>query len=181
VHRADGSGTTAALTAYLSAVAPDVWTAGSGKDVPWPAGQGAKGSDGVTALVKQTPGSIGYAEVSFAAQNDLGIAEVKNAAGKFVGPTAEGVAAALAGAAVPADLKIEPNYAVADPAAYPISTPTWVVVFAKPADAAKAKLLKAFLTYALTTGQRDAGKLFYAPLPSTLAEKAKAAVESISS
>jgi phosphate transport system substrate-binding protein len=76
VHRSDGSGTTAALTAYLAAVAPDVWTVGSGKDVPWPAGQGAKGSDGVTALVKQTPGSIGYADVSFAEQNDLGIAEL---------------------------------------------------------------------------------------------------------
>jgi phosphate transport system substrate-binding protein len=181
VHRSDGSGTTAALTAYLTAVAPDVWTAGSGKDVPWAAGQGAKGSDGVTALVKQTPGSIGYADVSFAEQNGLGVAKVKNAAGTFVGPTAEAVAAALAGADVPADLKIKPNYAAADPAAYPISTPTWVVVFAKPADAAKARLLKAFLTYALTTGQRDAEKLFYAPLPSAIADKAKAAVESIAS
>jgi phosphate transport system substrate-binding protein len=179
VHRSDGSGTTNALTSYLDTVAKSVWTVGAGKDVPWPTGQGAKGSDGVTALVKQTPGSIGYAEVSFAEQNSLGIAKIKNAAGKFVAPTGEAVAAALAGVDVPADLKIKPDYAVADPAAYPLATPTWVVVYAKPADAAKGKLLKAFLGYAITTGQASADKLFYAPLPASIAEKAKAAVDSI--
>jgi phosphate transport system substrate-binding protein len=179
VHRSDGSGTTAALTSYLDATAKAIWTVGSGKDVPWPAGQGAKGSDGVTALVKQTPGAIGYAEVSFAKQNGLGIAKIRNAAGQFVGPTGTAVAAALAGAEIPADLKVKPDYAVKNAAAYPISTPTWVVAFADPADAAKTRLLKAFLTYALTTGQDQAEDLFYAPLPATLAEKAKAAVDSI--
>ena len=77
IHRSDGSGTTAALTAYLTAVAPTVWTAGSGKDVPWPTGQGAKGSEGVTAAVKQTPGAIGYSEVSFPKSTGLGIAKRK--------------------------------------------------------------------------------------------------------
>jgi phosphate transport system substrate-binding protein len=179
VHRSDGSGTTAAFTAYLTAAAPTVWTAGSNKDVPWPTGQGAKGSDGVTAAVKQTDGSIGYAEVSFAKGGSLGMAKIKNPAGQWVAPDGPAVAAALAAATVPADLKIKINYAPTDPNAYPISTTTFVIVPQKPADAAKGKLLKAFIAYALTKGQQSADGLSYAPLPSTLVTQAKAAVDSI--
>jgi phosphate transport system substrate-binding protein len=179
VHRSDGSGTTAAFTEYLKTVAPTVWTAGSGKDVPWPAGQGAKGSDGVTAAVKQTQGAIGYSEVSFPKSTGLGIASVKNPYGSFVKPDAKNVAAALAEATTPPDLKIKPNYKPAAADAYAISTPTFVLVFAKPADAAKGKMLKDFLLYAIGPGQSSAEGLFYAPLPSELQTKAKAAAESI--
>src|SRR4029077_18860942 len=91
VHRSDGSGTTAAFTAYLTAVAPTVWTLGSAKDVPWAVGQGATGSDGVSAAVKQAEGSIGYAEVSFAKGAGLGVAKIKNASGAFVAPDAKSV------------------------------------------------------------------------------------------
>jgi phosphate transport system substrate-binding protein len=180
VHRSDGSGTTAAFTAYLANVAPSVWTAGSGKEVDWPAGQGAKGSDGVTAAVKQASGAIGYAEVSYAKGAGLGIAKIKNAAGKFVSPEGEAVAAALAGAeASGTDLKLKVNYKPADEKAYPISTPTYVILPTKPADAAKAKLLKAFIAYALTDGQDAAEKLYYAPLPPSLADKGKTAIDAV--
>jgi phosphate transport system substrate-binding protein len=179
VHRSDGSGTTAAFTSYLTAVAPSIWTAGAGKDVPWPAGQGAKGSDGVTAAVKQTDGAIGYAEVSYAKGGSLGIASIKNAAGKYVQPDPANVAAALAAGTIPADLKAVANYKATDPTAYPISTYTWALVFQKPADATKGKLLKAFLSHAVGPGQAAATSLYYAPLPAELATKAKAAVESI--
>lgn len=179
VHRSDGSGTTNAFTSYLTDVSPAIWKAGKGKDVPWPIGQGAKGSDGVTAAVKQTDGAIGYAEVSYAKGSGLGIASIKNAYGSFVQPDADSVAAALAAATVPADLKIVPNFKAADAKAYPISIPTWVIVFAKPADAAKGKLLKAFLEYAVGPGQSAAKGLYYAPLPTGLQTKVKAAVESI--
>jgi phosphate transport system substrate-binding protein len=179
VHRSDGSGTTAAFTSYLTAVAPTVWTAGASKDVPWPTGQGAKGSDGVTAAVKQTPGAIGYSEVSFAKGSSLGIASIKNASGSFVPPDGKNVAAALAEATVPPDLKVKPNYKPAAADAYPISTPTFVLVFQKPANAAKGKLLKDFLLYAVGPGQGSAEGLYYAPLPSALQSKAKTAAESI--
>jgi len=171
VHRNDGSGTTNVFTTYLTAVAPTVWKAGAGKDVPWPTGTGAKGSDGVTAAVKQTDGAIGYAEVSFAKGNSLSVASIKNSSGAFVGPANAGVAAALADAPVPADLKVtvSPNPSSAD--AYPLSTLSWVIVSKAPADAAKAALLKSFITYALTTGQQAASSLFYAPLPAALASK----------
>jgi phosphate transport system substrate-binding protein len=181
IHRSDGSGTTSVFTSYLTAVAPTVWTVGAGKDVPWPAGQGAKGSDGVTAAVKQTDGAIGYAEQSFAAANSLGMVEVKNEAGQYVKPSAKGVSAALASAAIPADLKVKINYKPTDPAAYPISTTTWALVFAKYADATKGNLLKSFLTYALGPGQDVAERLYYAPLPKDLLTKAQAAVAALQS
>ena len=179
VHRSDGSGTTSAFTSYLTAVAPTIWTAGAAKDVPWPTGQGAKGSDGVTAAVKQAAGAIAYSEVSYPKSSSLGIALIKNPAGSFVPPDAKNVAAALAEAQTPPDLKIKPNYKPAAADAYPISTPTWVLVFAKPADQAKGKLLKDFLLYAVGPGQASAEGLYYAPLPSALQDKARAAVSSI--
>jgi phosphate transport system substrate-binding protein len=176
VHRSDGSGTTSVFTSYLSATAPAVWTAGSGKDVAWPAGLGAKGSDGVAAAVKQAEGAIGYAELSFAKGASLRVAKVKNLAGGYVAPTADSVSAALAGAEVPADLKVKVNYVPGDPAAYPLSTTSWVIFFSKPADAAKGKLTKSFVAYALAKGQDSAKDLSYAPLPKDLQSKAQAAV-----
>jgi phosphate transport system substrate-binding protein len=179
VHRSDGSGTTAAFTAYLAAAAPSVWTLGSAKDVAWPTGQGAKGSDGVTAAVKQASGSIGYSEVSFAKGAGLGIAKIKNGGGSFVGPEGAAVQAALAGATVPSNLQVKINYAPTDAAAYPISTVSYALVPQKVTDPAKAKLIKAFFGYALTGGQAKAESLYYAPLPTSLATQAKAAVDSI--
>jgi phosphate transport system substrate-binding protein len=179
VHRSDGSGTTAAFTGYLTAVAPTVWTAGAAKDVQWPTGQGAKGSDGVTAQVKQTAGAIGYAEISFAKGSQLPMASIKNTSGAFVQPTAANVTAALAEAGIPPDLKIKPNYKPTGADAYPISTPTFAIAFTKQKDPAKGKLLKDFLAYAVGPGQGAANALYYAPLPSDLQAKAKAAVEAI--
>jgi phosphate transport system substrate-binding protein len=179
VHRSDGSGTSNAFQSYLTATAPSVWTFGAGKDWMAKAGQGAKGSDGVTAAVKQTAGAIGYSEVSYAKGSSLGIAAIKNPAGKYVLPDGPNVSAALAEATIPADLKAKPNYKPTAADAYPISTYTWVIVFQKQADAAKGKLLKAFLAYAVGPGQGAADKLYYAPLPKDVQTKAQAAVQSI--
>jgi phosphate transport system substrate-binding protein len=176
IHRSDGSGTTKVFTSYLTAVAPDVWKAGADKDVAWPTGQGAKGSDGVSVAVKQAEGAIGYAELSFATANGLPVALLQNPAGKFVGPTPAAVTAAIREAEVPANLQVKVTFTPKDPAAYPISTTTWAILFAKPADAAKAKLLKGFLLYALGAGQASATKLSYAPLPQELVVRAQAAV-----
>src|SRR5277367_3336208 len=75
VHRADSSGTTNAFTTYLAAVSPEWQTKiGKGTQVPWPVGLGGKGSEGVTGQIRQTPGAIGYVELTFAAQNKLPVA-----------------------------------------------------------------------------------------------------------
>lgn len=166
VHRSDGSGTTQVFTDYLKAVAPDIWTFPSGKD--WPAGTagtGAKGSDGVTAAVKQSPGAIGYAEPSFPKQAGLGVATLRNAAGRFVAPTASAVSAALAASTTKPDGTLDLNYTPADPEAYPISTASYLMFYAEMSDAAKDTALRHFVTWALTDGQALAEGLDYAPLP----------------
>ena len=88
VHRADGSGTTFVFTDYLSTQSPD-WKAkvGASTSVSWPVGAGAKGSDGVAGTVRQIPGGLGYDESSYAEQNHLTTAMMRNADGKFVAPT----------------------------------------------------------------------------------------------
>lgn len=181
IHRSDGSGTTAAFTAYLTAVAPEAWTAGTGKEVKWPVGQGAKGSDGVTAAVKAADGAIGYAEVSFARANQLGVAKIKNNSGAFVAPESANVTAALGAATVDADGKVTLDYKAPDASAYAISTVTYAVVPKKPSDAAKSALLKSFVNYALDGGQNSAAALYYAPLADNVKTSAKTAAQSIGS
>jgi phosphate transport system substrate-binding protein len=178
VHRSDGSGTTNALSGYLYAVAPTIWTYPPSKNWPQPT-PGVKGSDQVTASVKQSNGAIGYAELSYAKGAGLEVVSVKNAAGNFTPPSPKASQAALAEAQVPADLKIVPNYKPTAPDAYPITTATFALVFAKPADPAKGKLLKDFLLYAVGPGQASSAGLDYAPLPTSLQQQDKAAVESM--
>lgn len=182
VHRSDSSGTTGAFTAYLAADAPQAWTLGSGKTIAWPSGSGAKGSDGVTATVKQTDGAIGYAEVSFAEGAQLPMAKIKNAGGQYVSASSgSAVSAAIAAAGTPStDGVVTPAYSSTDPTVYPISTVTYVVVLQKQSNQAKAQLIKDFLLYAVTEGQSSASSLFYAPLPSSLVAFDKAAIQSIS-
>ena len=129
--------------------------------------------------MKQAAGAIGYAEVSYAKGSGLPMASVKNGAGNFVQPDAKNVTAALSEAQIPPDLKIKPNYKPTGADAYPISTFTFALAFSKQKDAAKGKLLKDFLTYAVGPGQAAADGLYYAPLPSDLQTKDKAAVDAI--
>ncbi|HET7749044.1 MAG TPA: phosphate ABC transporter substrate-binding protein PstS, partial [Terriglobales bacterium] len=83
VHRSDGSGTTGIFTTYLDKVSPE-WSkkVGKGISVQWPVGLGGKGSEGVTGIVKQSPGSIGYVELTYAQQNNLPVAEIRNLGGE---------------------------------------------------------------------------------------------------
>src|SRR3984957_17853769 len=88
-HRSDGSGTTFIFTDYLSKISDDWKTKiGTGKSVNWPDGElGGKGNEGVSGMVKQTPGTIGYVELAYALQNNMSVAQVKNAAGNYVKPS----------------------------------------------------------------------------------------------
>jgi phosphate transport system substrate-binding protein len=180
VHRSDSSGTTAAFTDYMSKAAPSVWTIGSSKTPNWTTGQGAKGSDGVTATVKQTAGAIGYAEVSYAVGSGLPAALVKNEAGQFTSPmTTAAVSATIASATVSPAGVVTLNYATTDPQAYPIATPTYVVVFKSQSNAGTGSLLKDFLLYAVGPGQNSAPSLYYAPLPQNVVTFAQQAINSI--
>jgi phosphate transport system substrate-binding protein len=183
VHRSDESGTTKGFTGFLSDSSPD-WKSkvGSDKTVKWPTGTGAKGNDGVAAAIKQTPGAVGYVEQAYALQNNFTYAYVKNAEGKYVDPTLQSVTAAGQGISVPSDLRFTLG-ASKDPTAYPISSQTFIVVYKDPCKAGasktQAKGLVSFLDYVLGPGQDTIKKLSYAPLPSAIDSKAKAAVKSL--
>jgi phosphate transport system substrate-binding protein len=185
VHRAEGSGTTFIFSSYLASVSPAWKTSpGAGKELQWPTGLGAQGSQGVTGQIKQTPGAIGYIELAFANQNKLGTALLQNGDGRFIAPTAAGGSAAAEGAV--AKLPANTDYRVSilnapGPTSYPIASFTWLLVPQKPTDATKGKKLADFLRWAMADGQQYAGQLDYAPLPQSLATRLMARIDSIAS
>src|SRR4051812_10732197 len=150
VHRTDGSGTTSNFTKFLKVAAPSVWKLDSGDTVNWPAStQGAEKNSGVASLIKTTDGAVGYVDLADAVNADLSLAAVKNSNGKFVDPTLDAARAALEGAKVNADLTYDPINATGDDA-YPITSPTWIIVYKQQTDAATAAALKGWLNYILT-------------------------------
>ncbi len=180
VYRSDGSGTTGVFTKHLSAISPE-WKSkvGDGKTVNWPTGVGAKGNEGVTAQVQQTQGSIGYVEYGYAKQNGLKFAALENKAGKVVVPTEESASKALESEPLPTNLVTF----ISDPEgadSYPIVTYTWLLVYKKYPDAAKAKAVEAAIEYGLTEGQKQATELGYVPLPQNVITKVAAAADQIS-
>jgi phosphate transport system substrate-binding protein len=167
VHRSDGSGTTYIWVDYLSKVSPE-WKekVGVGTSVNWPVGLGGKGNEGVSGLVKQTPYSIGYVELIYAAQNKISYGLVENAAGKFVRADLKSVTFAAAGAAkaMPADFRVSITNAPGKKT-YPIASFTWLLIPEKISDHQKGKAITGFLRWMLKDGQRFAPGLLYAPLP----------------
>jgi phosphate transport system substrate-binding protein len=176
VHRSDSSGTTQNFTSFLVKAAPS-WTLGSSSTVSWPSGtQGATGNGGVAKLVKDTDGAIGYVDFSDANASNLTYAAVKNSAGKFIKPTLASASAAAQGASINADLTYDPINSDGA-AAYPITSPTWIIAYQAQTDAAKGNALKGWLTYIYGDGQKAASSVDYAPLPKGLAKQALAQVK----
>ena len=172
VERSDSSGTSYVFTSYLSAIAPS-WASqvGASKTPSWPTGTGATGSSGVAAAVQQTKGSIGYVEFGYASQNHIPFASLKNASGQFVAPSLASTNAAAAAATYPTDitqLTFSLNNSSAS-AAYPIVTPTYILIAQKQKDSALGKALVAWLEWDLASArQAEVSKLGYAPLPAKL-------------
>lgn len=175
VTRSDGSGTTALLTGHLAAInAEFAEKVGVGRSVKWPVGLSGKGNDGVTALIKQTRGSLGYMEFGFAKNNQLPMAVLENKAGELVVPSSISGAASLATIQLPQNLR---DFAY-DPTGrdnYPITGFTWIIL-KKEYPAEKKIALENFMTYALTTGQLIAPQLGYLPLPASVVQKAQEAL-----
>jgi phosphate transport system substrate-binding protein len=176
IRRSDGSGTTAVFTAHLAAISP-AWKAGPGvgRSVQWPVGTGAKGNEGVSALIRQTRGAIGYIEYSFSRLNKIPTAVLQNKAGKFVPYTAQSASAALSEIRLGVDLQgSEPDPDGAN--AYPIVSFTWILAYREYPDDNKAKALRDVLNWSLTQGQSVADDLGYIPLPASVATRAKSLV-----
>lgn len=170
VRRSDGSGTTAVFTEYLATISADFKTkVGAGKNVNWPAGIGAKGNEGVTAMVAQTDGAIGYTELAYAINSKLSTASMKNAKGEFIAASVASITAAASSVKkFDGDLRMSIINADAK-GAYPISSFTYILLPQNEASA-PVKAVRSFLGWALKDGQKFASELHYAPLPKKMSE-----------
>lgn len=175
-HRSDGSGTTFVFSDYLAKVSP-AWLqkVGRGTSLNWPTGLGGKGNEGVTGLIKQTPGAIGYIEKAYAVQNKLAMANIQNKTGEFVAPTTMAVTAAASGAAIPVDFRVSITDAPGK-GAYPIASFTYLLIADPAKDPVKGKAIVGFLKWAMTMGQTFAAPLHYAPLPSAVVQSVQARI-----
>jgi phosphate transport system substrate-binding protein len=179
VVRSDGSGTTRNVTAYLDKAAPGVWKLGVGESLHWPRGVLAvEKNSGIAALVRSTPGAIGYVDLADAATAGLTRARLRNRAGRFVEAKLPGAGAALDAAAVAPDLTLDPlDTTGAD--AYPLTAPTWVLCDAEQPDVASRDALVRYLRFLLGGAQSLAPSVGFAPLPKHLRALALAQVDRI--
>jgi phosphate transport system substrate-binding protein len=170
VYRSDASGTTNIFTTYLSSVS-ESWKKefGAATTISWPAGQGGKGNEGVTANVKQVPNSIGYVESAYAKQNKLAYALIQNKAGKYPTPDDK----AFQAAAASADWKAAPGFGIsltnqAGDDAWPITAATFILVHKEAVDAAKTADVLKFFDWSYKNGGKLASDLDYVPLPANV-------------
>ncbi len=182
-HRSDGSGTTAIWTDYLTKESP-TWVSalgGSdksfGKEVAWPVGIGGEGNEGVSGVINQTEGGLGYVELAYAFEQYLKFGQVKNKAGNFIQPgnfihpCIATITKGTEGITYPEDLRTSftdgPN-----PNAYPIIGTTYALVYTNQTDPAKGKAVVNFFSWVLSKGQDEVADLSYAPLGKDLQQKA---------
>jgi phosphate transport system substrate-binding protein len=181
MHRSDASGTTYIWVDYLSKISKD-WEmkVGRGAAVNWPVGLGGQGNEGVSGQLKQTPNTIGYAELIYALQNKIPYGKVKNATGQFLQADLASVTAAAAGAAknMPDDFRVSITNAPGKNA-YPISSFTWLLIPAKISDPTKKKAITDFVAWMLKDGQTMTQPLSFAPLPKEVVAKETKAIAKI--
>lgn len=181
VHRSDSSGTTYIFTNYLSSVAPE-WTSGPGtnKLINWPVGFGGTGSTGVAALLKRTPGAIGYFELSYAEAQSLPYALIENQSGNFIPPLPSNVASDAA-------MKVNvssTNFSIVNepgPESYPICGYSWMLVYKYQFNSMVGTALARLVDWMVTDGQAIAATNYYVPLPSPIRVLASYSVAKITS
>ena len=171
VRRADGSGTTFIWTNYLSKVSKEFKdTIGEGTAVNWKVGAGGKGNEGVAAMVRQLPGTLGYVEFAYVKQTKMNWVNVQNSAGTWVAPTEDAFKAAAANADWNKSYyQILTNQSGKE--AWPISGATFILVYSKPEDVAKSKAALTFFDWAFGNGDKAADDLDYVALPTSVKNK----------
>jgi phosphate transport system substrate-binding protein len=179
VHRSDGSGTTYIFTDYLSKVSKE-WkdSVGKGTSVSWKGGMGGKGNEGVAGYIRNIQGSIGYIELIYALQNKIMFGTVKNAAGNYVKASLESTTAAAASAKMPADFRVSITNAPGKDS-YPIASFTWLLIPQPSKDAKKGQVIKDFLQWMSTDGQKMTQQLSYAPLPASVVAQEAAVIKNL--
>ncbi len=182
VHRSDGSGTTFIFTDYLSKIS-DEWKnkVGHKTSVDWPLGLGAKGNEGVSGMIKQTPGALGYVELIYALQNKMPVGLLQNKSGNYVEASIKSVTAA-ANVTLPADARVSITNTDA-PDGYPISSFTWILLYKEQnydnKTEAKAREVVKLVWWMTHEGQQFTTPLIYAPLPKEALKVVEANLKSI--
>jgi phosphate transport system substrate-binding protein len=176
-HRADGSGTTAIFTDYLSKVSP-TWKekVGKGSSVSWPVGTGGNGNEGVAGIVQSTPGALGYNSLVYAVLNNISYGSVKNSSGNVIAPSLEATSLSAA-VKIPADGRVSLTNTNAAKG-YPITGFAWSLVYenldknAAIKSKDEAYQVAKFLYYVITDGQNINESLSFARLPKDAQELA---------
>jgi phosphate transport system substrate-binding protein len=180
-HRSDSSGTTQNFSLFLDEGAAGVWKLGSSSTISWPANsRGGDGNGGVAQIIKSTPGAIGYVDFADAKASGLTWASIKNKDGDYVEPSTDSATAAASHATVKPDLTFSAVWAPGAKS-YPITAQSWVLVYQKQSNSTITKNLKAYIGYLVGDGQKLLPELGYAPLPSSIDQKAKAQLSQIGS
>ena len=127
----------------------------------------------MTGIVKQSPGAIGYVELSYAEENKLPTVEVRNQAGNFIAPSAASATATIA--AFHSQLAKDVRLPIVNPPAsaknaYPITGLTFLLVPKDGKDLSKRRTTMQFIEYVISDGQSMADQLHYAKLPQSLVQ-----------
>jgi phosphate transport system permease protein/phosphate transport system substrate-binding protein len=190
VHRSDGSGTTFVWTDYLSNVS-SAWhdTVGRGKSVQWPVGIGGPGNEGVANAIKGSPNTIGYIELTYALTTNTPFAFIENREGNFVEATLESTRAAVEASAVtlPKGDELWANVTMVNAPgnnSYPVASFSYLLLYKELSDdpnmdAAKAKAMLDFISWAITDGQKAAETLNYVPLPDNVVKHNQETIKSL--
>ncbi len=189
LHRADSAGDTFLFTSYLSTQDAS-WdrVTGYGTTVAWPPVPGARAetrNTGMVAGCKATPGCVAYVGIAYlssAANAGLGYAALRNALGAYEAPSATTIDAAVA--SFVSSTPVNETISMVDGPAvtgYPIVNYEYAIVSARQPDLAKARDIKAFLHWAITTGNapRYLDQVRFQPLPGPIVSLSDAQIAKI--
>lgn len=175
-HRNEGKGSNYILSDYLCKVSPEFLAlAGRGESPKWPVGQSFQRSHELVNKLHSTPGAIGYTELNLAVSSGVHMASIKNAAGEFIKPSSQSIAAAASagGSKKADDFRVSLTNAPGKES-YPISSFTWLYVPATASDPERGRAVAAYLKWIYTTGQSLAKEQGYATLPADVLAKVAA-------
>ena len=143
--------------------------------------QGASGSALVAAGVKGKVGGIGYGEVSFATDNGLAVANIRNAAGEFTAPTSAGTAAFLGGGTINDNGTFSVDYAKKIPGAYSLGITSYGLAYPAAANknAETQKIVAEWYTYVLEQCPKKFPEKGFIQITGPLYDKAKAQIAKI--
>jgi phosphate transport system substrate-binding protein len=180
-RRSDSSGTTQNFSEFLVKGAPGVWKLGSDSTINWPAdSRGGNGNGGVAQIVKSTTGAVGYVDYADAKASGLTFASIKNKAGNYIAPSTQSATEAANNVTVKPNLTFSAIWASGS-GSYPVTYQSWVLVYQKQSSSSTTKDLKDYVGYLVGDGQKLLTELGYAPLPSSMDQKAKAQLSQIGS